>query len=60
MSDDERTPTVLERLTRAGVTEEAARAHMAAGRIKVGGVLVTDPDQPDDSEAGPGIHLDPA
>lgn len=52
--------SVLERMAKAGIAEERARMHIAAGRVQIGDETVTDPDTPDDSEAGPGIHLDPA
>lgn len=51
--------SVLERMVKAGISEDGARAHIAAGRVRVGDALVTDPDMPDDSAAGPGIYLDP-
>ena len=45
--DDERTdlPTVFDRLTAAGLSQERIEQHLAAGRVRLDGELCTDPDR---------------
>ena len=40
------TPTVRDRLTAAGLSDERIQEHMTAGRVRVDGELVTDLDAP--------------
>ena len=40
------TPTVRDRLTAAGLSEERIQLHLQAGRIRCDGDTVTDLDQP--------------
>lgn len=40
-----RAPTVLDRLLAAGMRESRARLHLAAGRIRMDGIVVTDTGQ---------------
>jgi ribosomal protein S4 len=42
-------------MLKAGTSEDRARAFIAAGHVRSGGQVVTDPDMPDDSEPGPSI-----
>jgi len=46
VSDDDPTTaaTVLDRLTAAGLSDERIEQHLGAGRVRVDGELVTDPD----------------
>lgn len=37
--------TILDRMTAAGIDEDRARAHLAAGTVRVAGHVVTDPEQ---------------
>jgi hypothetical protein len=47
MTNDEPVPTtVRDRLTAAGLSDERIEEHMTAGRVRVDGELVTDPDTP--------------
>ena len=47
VTDDLPTPTtVRDRLTAAGLSDSRIEEHMTAGRVRVDGELVTDPDQP--------------
>jgi hypothetical protein len=39
-------PTVLARLVAAGLSRERIEQHLTAGRVRVDGELVTDPDRP--------------
>ena len=39
-------PTVAQRMEAAGIAAERVREHLAAGRVRVDGVTVTDPDTP--------------
>jgi hypothetical protein len=39
-------PTILDRLISAGISEERARDHLAVGRIRLDGEVVTDPATP--------------
>lgn len=38
--------TLLERMNRAGIGSERARVHLVAGRVRVDGAVVDDPDMP--------------
>ena len=42
VTDDEPAPTVRDRLTAAGLSDERIEQHMTAGRVRVDGELVTD------------------
>ena len=47
VTDDEPAPTtVRDRLTAAGLSDSRIEQHMTAGRVRVDGELVTDPDRP--------------
>ena len=47
VTDDEPAPTtVRDRLTTAGLSAERIEQHMTAGRVRVDGEVVTDPDTP--------------
>jgi len=47
VTDDEPTPTtVRDRLTTVGLSAERIEQHMTAGRVRVDGEVVTDPDTP--------------
>lgn len=46
VSDEERAPSVRDRMQQAGLSAEAIDAHMRAGRIAVDGVPVEDLDAP--------------
>jgi hypothetical protein len=46
MSDDEPTLTIIDRMTRAGITEQRARDHLEAGRVRLNGDVVSDPATP--------------
>lgn len=39
-------PTVLDRLTTAGLSDERARAHLAAGLVRVDGRVAEGPEHP--------------
>jgi hypothetical protein len=39
-------PTILERMLAAGISEDRARAHLVAGRVRLDGETVTDPGRP--------------
>jgi hypothetical protein len=39
-------PTVIDRLVAAGLLQERIEQHLTAGRVRVDGELVTDPDRP--------------
>ena len=39
-------PTVFDRLVGAGLSQERIEQHLAAGRVRVDGEPVTDPDRP--------------
>ena len=39
-------PTVFDRLLAAGLSQERIEQHLTAGRVRVDGELVTDPDRP--------------
>lgn len=39
-------PTVAQRLQAAGIALDRVREHLTAGRVRVDGVVVTDPDFP--------------
>lgn len=45
MTDQEQ-PTILERMLAAGISEDRARAHLEAGRVRLDGDVVTDPNTP--------------
>ncbi len=45
-SSTEDTRTVLDRLTAAGIADERARAHLAAGLVRVDGEVADGPDHP--------------
>ncbi len=51
------TRTVLDRLLRSGITEERARHHLALGRVRVDGEVVTDPAQDADLPAHVEIRI---
>jgi hypothetical protein len=38
-------PTVFDRLVAAGLSQERIEQHLTAGRVRVDGELVTDPDR---------------
>lgn len=40
------TPTVLDRLIAAGLSQQRIEGHLGAGRIELDGNVVTDPNQP--------------
>jgi hypothetical protein len=42
-------------MIKAGISEDRARAFIAAGHVRSCGQVVTDPGMPDDSEPGPSI-----
>lgn len=44
MSDEQ--PTVFDRLTAAGLSQERIEQHLGAGRVELDGVTVTDPYTP--------------
>ena len=44
MADPSPVPTVLDRLTAAGLTDDRARAHLAAGLVRVDGEVAEGPD----------------
>ena len=46
------TPTVRDRLTAAGLSDERIAQHTTAGRVRVDGELVTDLDAPAPAETG--------
>lgn len=46
MTDPSPAPTVLDRLTAAGLAEDRAHAHLAAGLVRVDGVVAEGPDHP--------------
>ena len=47
VTDDGPAPTtVRDRLTAAGLSDSRIEEHMTAGRVRVDGELVTDPDRP--------------
>lgn len=39
-------PTILDRMTAAQISEQRARDHLEAGRVRLDGDTVTDPDAP--------------
>lgn len=39
-------PTILDRLLAAGIDEARARDHLEAGRVRLDGETVTDPETP--------------
>jgi hypothetical protein len=51
--------TVLDRFLAAGLSREAFDAHLAAGRITIGGQRVTDPAMPAPHPMAVAITLDP-
>jgi hypothetical protein len=60
MSEEDQTPparTVLQRMVKAGISEDRARDHISRGWVRLGGgnIVVTDPDTLDPSESGPTI-----
>jgi hypothetical protein len=42
----EPSPTVLDRLLAAGIADDRARAHLAAGLVRVDGEVADGPDHP--------------
>jgi hypothetical protein len=46
VADPSSAPTVLERLTAAGLADDRARAHLAAGLVRVDGEVADGPDHP--------------
>ena len=53
VTDEPTLTTVRDRLTAAGLSAERIEQHMTAGRVRVDGELVTDPDRP----ASPPEHI---
>ena len=51
------TATVLDRLTRSGITEERARHHLASGWVRIDDSVVTDPARPADPPAHVEIRI---
>jgi hypothetical protein len=43
---DDATTTVLDRLLRAGISDERAQRHLSSGAVVVDGERVTDPNTP--------------
>jgi hypothetical protein len=50
---DDDAPTILDRLTRAGISDDRAQRHLASGAVLVDGERVTDPAPP----AGPSSRI---
>jgi hypothetical protein len=46
VTDEQETPTVFDRLTAAGLSQERIEWHLGAGRVELDGETVTDPYLP--------------
>jgi hypothetical protein len=46
VADPSPSPTVLDRLTAAGLADDRSRAHLAAGLVRVDGEVADGPDHP--------------